>query len=326
MSNQFKHSLDKWYEARNQQSWALGIVYKTIGPSYRKPGAMVFINESGDQFGLLSGGCLEADIRKSALRSIALNRSTLKTYDGSDDEDLSFHLGCGGIVKILIQPITAQNSYLKLDDLHKALSDKKKGYYCIEIPNDKSLSKSEFEEGGNVQHSSQAALIEREHNQWLSIPIQPEPHLLIVGGGIDAVPVVKLAKELGWRVSLWDTRPAYGRPEHFLGVDDFLEMPYEKLSEQVIQNKIDVGLVMTHNLEMDAKCFSALNSTKIKHVGLLGPVARRQKVMNLADLTEANINLSISSPAGFDIGGELPESVALSMLAECHHKLFKENT
>jgi xanthine/CO dehydrogenase XdhC/CoxF family maturation factor len=38
--------------------------------------------------------------------------------------------------------------------------------------------------------------------------ISPPLPLLVFGGGPDAVPVVRLAKELGWHVTGADTRPA----------------------------------------------------------------------------------------------------------------------
>ncbi len=48
------------------RSLVLGIVLETAGSTYRKPGALMLIASDGDYAGLLSGGCLEGDLREHA--------------------------------------------------------------------------------------------------------------------------------------------------------------------------------------------------------------------------------------------------------------------
>ncbi len=44
----------------------LGVVLETAGSTYRKPGALMLIAADGNYAGLLSGGCLEGDLREHA--------------------------------------------------------------------------------------------------------------------------------------------------------------------------------------------------------------------------------------------------------------------
>ena len=39
--------------------------------------------------------------------------------------------------------------------------------------------------------------------------LKPPPAILVLGGGLDAPPVVRFAAELGWKVTLQDHRPGY---------------------------------------------------------------------------------------------------------------------
>ncbi|MCH1603124.1 MAG: XdhC family protein, partial [Luminiphilus sp.] len=71
MTMQLAAMLSRWAPQRDAEEWILGTVYKTEGSSYRKPGAMSLISSGGDQLGLLSGGCLEADIRLNARKVMA---------------------------------------------------------------------------------------------------------------------------------------------------------------------------------------------------------------------------------------------------------------
>ena len=90
MFNQFSQQLKQWYPKRDAQKWVLGTLYKIEGPSYRSPGAMMLFNDLGEQFGLLSGGCLEADIQKKASQVMRSQRSMTICYDASDEDDMSF--------------------------------------------------------------------------------------------------------------------------------------------------------------------------------------------------------------------------------------------
>src|SRR5690606_11460927 len=49
-----------------------------------------------------------------------------------------------------------------------------------------------------------------------------------------------------------------------------------------------------------------------------GPARRRREVLELAGLPEQRLSIPVHGPAGLDLGAELPEGVALSILAECH--------
>ena len=74
---------------------------------------------------------------------------------------------------------------------------------------------------------------------------------------------------------------------------------------------------MTHNLQLDANAVAALQTSPIKYLALLGPIVRRGQVLELADLDKNNLLVPIAGPAGLRLGGELPEDIALSILAEC---------
>ena len=78
MANQLLYVLTQWHPYRDACEWVLGTVYKTEGPCYRKSGAMMLFNGRGQQFGMLSGGCLEADIQRYA-RHVMLSGKALSS-------------------------------------------------------------------------------------------------------------------------------------------------------------------------------------------------------------------------------------------------------
>ena len=83
---------------------------------------------------------------------------------------------------------------------------------------------------------------------------------------------------------------------------------------------------MTHNLQLDAEAVKSLQQlSTIKYLALLGPQARKQQVLELAGLSESQLAIPVSGPAGLALGGELPESIALSILAQCHAVLHQSD-
>lgn len=326
MANQLSNLLAEWYPNRDSYDWVLGTVYKTEGPCYRKAGAMMLFNSVGQQFGMLSGGCLESDIQVHARKVMQTGTPVTLCYDGSDEDDLSFQLGigCGGTVYLMLYPVHADNGYQQLDKLHHALSKRQLGLYRQPIPKTDAITKAQFlSDIGPALQETQTSIQNDSDTDWLIIPIEPEPHLLVVGGGIDARPVVAMAKQLGWKVSVWDPRPANARKEFFMDADLLLREPVDVLPQFVEQQRVDAAVMMSHSISLDAAALAQLNTVSLKFTALLGPVHRKMQVMEQAGLTESELRQPLSGPAGFDIGGELPESIALSILSECHSVIHK---
>ncbi|MBT5106993.1 MAG: XdhC family protein, partial [Porticoccaceae bacterium] len=117
-------------------------------------------------------------------------------------------------------------------------------------------------------------------------------------------------------------RPAYARQADFPLVENIIRQRPESLDHDV---DADAAILMTHNLELDANWLKRIQDCQsLRYIGLLGPVDRKLEVMELAGIESSpEIEEFLHGPMGFDIGGDIPESVALSTLAECHQVLFR---
>jgi xanthine/CO dehydrogenase XdhC/CoxF family maturation factor len=76
------------------------------------------------------------------------------------------------------------------------------------------------------------------------------------------------------------------------------------------------AIIKTHNYGRDFATLRTLLPLNLRYVGLIGPRARRDQLMN--DLLDAGvtINAGFYSPAGIDLGGEIPEQIALELVSE----------
>ena len=335
-NNDFPQLVKLWsasQAAGDGETWVLGTVYKTEGPCYRKAGAFMLFNSLGQQFGLLSGGCLESDIQRYAKQVMASGKPTTVCYDGSDEDDISFQfgIGCGGTVYILLQPLTEQNNYLQLHQLAEGLATRQSSIYLQRIDTQSAesqlLSENDQDSSRYFQiatelGSQKAQLLTLEtpfgSGEYLATRISPPLHLLVIGGGVDARPLVSLAGILGWEVSVCDPRPANARREHFMDAANILDCAIAELPDHRLFGTFNAAVIMSHNLQMDAEALRVLQNSSVDYLALLGPESRKAVVIELAGLDSAKLRIPLAGPAGLNLGGELPESLALSILSQCH--------
>jgi xanthine/CO dehydrogenase XdhC/CoxF family maturation factor len=151
--------------------------------------------------------------------------------------------------------------------------------------------------------------------------IVPPPRILLLGAGPDARPVAELANFLGWAVTAVDHRPGYLAPERFAPGTQLVEARAAEVAHTVRLDDHAAAIVMSHHLESDLQYLRALACSTVPYVGLLGPAARREKL--LADLGDdaGKLRARLRAPVGLDIGGRAPESIALTIVGEIHAAL-----
>jgi xanthine dehydrogenase accessory factor len=318
MANRISQLLSHWSDNRDTHLWVLATIIQTDGSSYRKAGAMMLINDMGQYFGLLSGGCLESDIMRQARRCWDNHKNRIIEYDMREEEDLAWQLGigCGGMVKILLQPVHADNDYLKLDELNCCLERRSKAEYHQQIDEGFPLNKVIPSENQSEKSASSAELT-GSVDIFVQL-LRPAPLLAIFGAGVDAKPVVSIAADLGWQVLLIDPRIGYAKAEFFTKANQIIRQSIDELYDTAWLSQIDAALVLTHNIKLDAASLKLVQTSSAKYVGLLGPTHRTDRVLDIAKLTRNDLTKPLANPVGLRLGGELPESIALSMLAEVH--------
>ncbi|TDF41635.1 XdhC/CoxI family protein [Alteromonadaceae bacterium M269] len=320
MSNHINQLVNHWFTHKDECQWVLATVISTEGSSYRKPGAMMLINDLGQYFGLVSGGCLESDIIRKARRCLVEQINSVVKYDMREEQDLAWQLGigCGGMVEILLQPILEQNSWLGLETVHMHMNSRTACSYKIslsgDIPDNQVLALANIEQYKKNPHHR----VYSRTTDAIELILVPSPHIAIFGGGVDARPLVNLAIEMGWEVTLIDHRAGYARESEFPRASRIVNIRFEQINEMNWFRTIDAAVVMGHNVTFDAEALKLLQGSCAHYIGLLGPVHRTEKVLAEAKLARTNLPKQFANPIGLNIGGDLPESIALSILSEIH--------
>ena len=316
-------------------SRVLATVVATAGSTYRKPGARMLIMADGSYLGLLSGGCLEADLKLHALQVLESGVPRAIEYDMRGPDDILFGLGagCEGAMRVLLEPAdprspaaaaleaagraTQTDRPTSLILVHES-ADLPLGTYAAAAALPPALTeaaaRSLVERASRAVDRQDGGRRTRAFVQFLA----PPPHLLICGAGPDAQPVVGAARALGWRVSVVDHRPAYVAGTNFPGAEVSLCDP-RSLRAAVAVEHCHAAVVMSHHLSSDTEYLRELAQAEVPaFVGLLGPAARRRRlIQELASVAE-KLQHRLHSPVGIDIGAVTPEGIALAIVSQIH--------
>jgi xanthine/CO dehydrogenase XdhC/CoxF family maturation factor len=318
---------------KNRIPGALATVVATAGSTYRKPGARMLIYADGSYLGLLSGGCLEADLQLHAQEVIEHGRTRAIEYDmrGADDILFGIGAGCEGAMRVLIEPAPAGGTTAEaLEQAGRILRTGEPT--CLVAVHDATdlplgtfslASLPPFLEA--AAHEALAGEASRQFDlergsarvrafvQFLA----PPPHLLVCGAGPDARPVVSAARAMGWRVTVVDHRPAYADARQFPGAR-VLCVDARALLESVDVARCQAAVVMSHHLASDVEYLRALARAGPDYVGLLGPAARRRRIAEELGPLARELHSRLRGPVGIDIGAVIPEAIALAIVAEVH--------
>ena len=144
--------------------------------------------------------------------------------------------------------------------------------------------------------------------------IAAPPHVLVCGAGPDAVPLARQVAGLGWDCTVTDHRGAYAVAERFPADVTVHHARPGQLSHNVDLASVDAAVVMSHHVRHDRSYLEQLHPHSPAYLGLLGPSRRRRDVCRNAGVPPS----AVRGPVGLDIGAELPESIALAIMAEVH--------
>ena len=148
----------------------------------------------------------------------------------------------------------------------------------------------------------------------------PPPQMLVFGAVDFTAALVRVAKVLGYRVTVCDAREVFATRSRFPQADDVVVDWPDRLLGRVGSGLTarDAVCVLTHDAKFDVPALVAALGTEVGYVGAMG--SRRTHADRLERLRDAGVGGSalarIRAPIGLDIGARTPEETAVSICAE----------
>ncbi|WP_300406574.1 XdhC family protein [uncultured Psychrobacter sp.] len=168
--------------------------------------------------------------------------------------------------------------------------------------------------------------------EWLVQRLQPQIRLLVCGAGNDIMPLVTMAKLQDWHVTVIDSRPQYATRQRFPQADAALYVALND-SETLLKLSQNAAVaLMSHSLSQDRARLAVLlkNANHCNYIGQLGPRYRTERLIKEISATCADptaladgIN-QLHYPIGYKLGGDGPEALALSIIAQISAVVYEQ--
>jgi xanthine dehydrogenase accessory factor len=330
---------------------ALATIVGVEGSTYRREGARLLVPARGKPVGTISGGCLEGDVRVAALDVMRTGSPVFLHFDltAEDEAVWGWGLGCNGVVDVFVEP--AEGAVQTAGAIRRAVEEQRHlvTVTVIEATEAKPAGASGTRPGarmlvhpdGSVEGSLGSADLDElareealrgladERSSTVLLPsgvrifvevLVPPLRLLVCGAGHDAVPLVRFASALGWRVEVIDDRDAFLKAHRFPGATRFVKAEPIVAAERAGVDERTYVVVMSHNFLRDRDYLRSFLGTPAAYIGMLGPKARLERLLD--ELRREGYeprpeDLSVvHGPAGLDLGGDGPEEVGWAIVGE----------
>jgi xanthine dehydrogenase accessory factor len=294
-------TLREW-QAGEFSLWLVTVV-ETFGSSPRPQGAMLALRGDGLAVGSVSGGCIEDDLVLRAQRGqLPTDRCEVLTFGVTREEAKRFRLPCGGVIRLVIEPI--QNAdwveqVLQLVQAHR-LVRRTLHFNTLQVVLDNASRTDNFVFDGET----------------LTTVHGPRWRMLIIGAGQTSGYLARMAQALDYQVIVCDPREEM---RHTWDVPD-TTLTSEMPDDAVLALQVDgstVIIALTHDPKLDDMALLEALKSPAFYVGALGSLAnnaKRRERLALFDLTDQEI-ARLHGPVGLNIGSRTPPEIAVSILA-----------
>jgi xanthine dehydrogenase accessory factor len=315
-----------------------------IGSSPLDPGAEMFFDDRGRVEGTVTGGCVESALAEEAGEVFDGGAPRIVSYGVSDGEAASVGLMCGGTVRVFLSELKPEFN-AALSAATRARDRGEPVAVATLLAGPDAGSKLTVTVQGTVGSLGIDLLdhnVERESHGFVDegtsrvrsygsggevmgddLPVffqsfQRPPEMLIYGAIDYSVALARIAREIGYRVSICDARPPFAAGRRFAEVAEVVvDWPDDDLKDRKLGSR-DAVLVFTHDPKFDEPALIGALASGAGYIGALG--SRKTHSDRVERLRQAGVDddrlARIHAPCGLDLGARTPEETAISILAE----------
>ncbi|KAF0111984.1 MAG: putative Carbon monoxide dehydrogenase accessory protein I [Chloroflexi bacterium] len=322
---------------------AIATIVKVEGTPLRPLGSKMVVTSDKQIAGSITGGCIEGGIYEEAQTVIKSCQPKLLHFGLLNDESpWEIGLSCGSSIDVFIEPLDSPVWKEIYPVLETSLSKNQLMAIGTILSGAKLGSKLVVWPNGDVHGSLGSQVLDKQAVEWMKqqllvqgsssmtfdeagaqvevfVDVITTPARLVIVGAVHiAIPLVSMAKILGFHTIVIDPRSAFATRERFPHVDELVtEWPSTAL-EKLRPDECTYIAVLSHDDKLDNPALQVALASPARYVGILGTHKNIPKRLNeLRDLGVTEEQLSrLHAPIGLKLGAIQPEEIALSVLAE----------
>ena len=145
-----------------------------------------------------------------------------------------------------------------------------------------------------------------------------EKKIVICGGGHISIPIIQMGIMLGYQVTVLEDRPKFADCARRAGASKVICAPFEE-GLSCVEGDLDTYFVIvTRGHRYDQVCLEWIAKKEHAYIGMIGSKKRVAKVKEavIEKGGDPKVIHGIYSPIGLAIGAEMPEEIAVSIIAE----------
>jgi xanthine dehydrogenase accessory factor len=327
---------------RSGRRVAVATLVNTHGTTPRKEGARMVVGERGDILGSVTiGGCVDAQVVEEAEDVLSTMRPRLLELNLGDEEAWEIGLTCGGAIEVFVEPLALDRSddpaARFYDRVHAHARAGGRGAIVTRLDGEAGGKLLVLDDGRHEGTLGEAFLDDRFAAEARTVlaagasrtlvlegvrafveVVTPPALLVVVGASHVAMPLMTLARTLGYRTAVLDGRPRFATRERFPDVDDLeIGIPSELIAGYSLIPTTALVLV-AHDYKYDLPVLRRALASPVGYIGMLGSSRRGAAILKLLreeGLDEASL-ARVRVPIGLDLGARSAPEIALAILAE----------
>jgi xanthine dehydrogenase accessory factor len=311
------------------------------GSTPRHDGAKMAVGADGKCYGTIGGSLIEAAAIKESKTVLAKKKSKVFSHDLTGKDASSPGMICGGKAEILLDYLapTAENKEFARC-LSEAVRQGRDFYLLTHLQGEgstfKVLGHAIMDASGNLYSASSltppdadklkpdlhnvstTAVMPLAEGRVMVDRIRKVKTIYCFGGGHVALPTAHLASLVGFRVVIIDDRPEYANAERFPEAQACIVSDFTSPLDGLDIDADSYIVIVTRGHQYDRVVLEAALKTTAGYIGMISSRRKKEAVYQvlLAEgVKQERLNF-VHSPIGIDIGGETPEEIAVSIVAE----------
>jgi xanthine dehydrogenase accessory factor len=312
------------------------------GSTPRHNGTKMVVAADGKSYGTIGGSLMEAAAIRESQDILATAKSRILSYELTGKDAASPDMICGGRTELLLEylPATEENQEFSRRWYDAILHGKDfyvfthlKGFedtlqvlgHAILHPDgtiigDTSLTASDIERLKPELHNiSTNSVLPLKDTRVVVDRIRKLKTLYCFGAGHVAVPTAHLAALVGFRVVVLDDRPEFANAARFPDADEICVVgDFNHAFEGLEMDHDAYVVIVTRGHQYDRTVLEQSLKTSAGYIGMISSRRKRDTIFKalMATGVKKEQLARVHSPIGINIGGETPEEIALSIVAE----------
>jgi xanthine dehydrogenase accessory factor len=307
-------TIDEW--RAEGRGFGRAVLVRAFGNGPRPEGATLLVADDGSIAGSVSGGCVEGAAAELIHEARQSGQPRVVRFGISDEQAWGVGLACGSTIDVLIEPELRA-------EVEQAARARAGAYVVTPLPADGVEAGVALDDGVSraateLLARGRSGTVTTGDREFFVETFAPPQRIVIFGAIQTAIPLVRMAHEMGWRTVVTDARASFATRDRFPDADEVMVGWPDEITARVGLGPDDAVVIMTHDPKLDEPAILEAIRAGCRYVGTMGSKktqAGRRERLRAAGVSEADL-ARLRGPIGLDLGGREPPEMALAILAE----------